>query len=115
MNLKMLQLIFFKALGFEVEQLGHRKLGAYPDGILVARPPYDFSIIYDCKNVRGYFPIESDKRALREYVEKFKPRILNKHKHVKRVFSCFIAKSFVQKDGWSDRVKGAEDHTIFML
>jgi len=89
----------FRALGFEVKQLGHKKKGAHPDGLAIARPPYDFALIYDCKNIEAYYPTESDIRALREYVRKWKPRIQDRHSNVVRVFSCFVAKSFKTKRG----------------
>lgn len=89
----------FRALGFDIEQLGHKKKGACPDGLAIARLPYNFALIYDCKNIEEYYPTESDKRALRSYVEEWKPRIQDRYKNVNRVISCFIAKSFKDRKG----------------
>ena len=36
-----------RALGFTVDQMGHKKEGEFPDGIAYST---DYSIVYDCKN-----------------------------------------------------------------
>jgi len=84
----------FTALGFEVEQMGHKKYGTYPDGKLVTPSPYDFALIYDCKNTKNFYPTEDDKRALKNYIDKFNADIKAEYGHIKTVYSCFVAKSF---------------------
>lgn len=84
----------FTALGFEVEQMGHKKYGTYPDGKLVSPTPYDFALVYDCKNTKNFYPTEDNKRALKNYTDKFNADIKAEYGHVKTVYSCFVAKSF---------------------
>jgi len=74
------------SLGFEVEQLGHKVIGEYPDGEATLD---DVVIVYDCKNISEYNPSAEDKRKLNGYVQDAKL----KHKD-KIVYGMFIAKSF---------------------
>jgi len=62
----------FNTLGFEVEQMGHKKEGEYPDGIIYSK---DCAIVYDCKNRSNYFLDAKDKRAMIRYVQYAKRRI----------------------------------------
>lgn len=87
------------ALGFEVEQLGHRKEGEYPDGIAYSK---DFAIIYDCKNRSDYFPNANDKRAMTKYVNYEKRRIQELKENIKRVHFAFIAHSYDNVESISD-------------
>jgi len=63
----------FKALGFEVKQMGYRKYGEYPDGIILYSS--DFSIVYDCKNCSNYFLDANDKRAMIKYIQDAKEEL----------------------------------------
>jgi len=87
----------FRAIGFSVEQMGHRVHGNNPDGILVTSLPYDFAIIYDCKNSREYYPNQDDKRALEDYLTRHKVEVKAKCGYITNVYSCFVAKSFDSK------------------
>ena len=80
----------FRALGFEVEQLGYKKEGEYPDGIAYAK---DFAIIYDCKNRSNYFLTASDKRAIITYIQDAKRRI-KEQRGIERVYFAIIAHSY---------------------
>jgi len=80
----------FKALGFEVEQLGHKKEGEYPDGIAYSK---DFAIVYDCKNKSNYFPIANDRRAMTQYVRHEKRRI-EERIGIEKVYFALIAHSY---------------------
>jgi hypothetical protein len=84
----------FKALGFEVEQMGYRKEGEYPDGIITYSP--DFSIVYDCKNCSNYFLDARDKRAMIKYIQDAKRRIKEKLK-IEKVYFAIIAHSYDQR------------------
>jgi len=84
----------FRAIDFSVEQMGHKLHGNNPDGILLPPPPYDFAIIYDCKNSWEYYPNEDDKRALEDYLTKQKVEVKARYRHITDVYSCFVAKSF---------------------
>jgi hypothetical protein len=88
----------FTALGFEVEQLGHRKEGEYPDGIAYTK---DFAIIYDCKNRTNYFLNASDKRAIIKYVQYAKPRIEERRK-IEKIYFAIIAHSYDKVENISD-------------
>jgi len=74
------------SLGFEVEQLGHKVIGEYPDGEATLD---DIVIVYDCKNVSEYNPSAEDKRKLNEYIADAKLKYKDKD-----VYGMFIAKSF---------------------
>jgi len=80
----------FTALGFEVEQLGHKKEGEYADGIAYSK---DFAIIYDCKNRINYFLNASDKRAIIKYVQYAKRRI-EKRRKIEKIYFAIIAHSY---------------------
>ena len=82
----------FNALGFEVEQMGHKREGEYPDGIIYSR---DFAIVYDCKNRSNYFLDAKDKRAMMRYVQYAKRRI-REQKRIERVYFAFIAHSYTK-------------------
>jgi hypothetical protein len=75
-----------KALGFEVEQMGHRREGEYPDGIIYSR---DFAIVFDCKNRSNYFLDAKDKRAMIRYVQYAKRRI-REQKRIEKVYLTFF-------------------------
>jgi len=78
------------AIGFEVEQRGHRVPGEYPDGIAFVE---GYGLVYDCKNSTDYRPTTDDKRAIRKYLEDEKKAYENK-----TLFPVFIAKSFRSYD-----------------
>jgi hypothetical protein len=78
------------AIGFEVEQRGHRVPGEYPDGIAFVE---GYGLVYDCKNSTDYRPTTDDKRAIRKYLEDEK-----KAYESKTLFPVFIAKSFRSYD-----------------
>jgi len=80
----------FKALGFEAEQLGHKKKGEYPDGIAYSK---DFAIIYECKNRFDYFLSADDARAITKYVQDAKRRI-EERRGIKKVYFALIAHSY---------------------
>lgn len=88
----------FTALGFDVEQLGHKKEGEYPDGIAYTK---DFAIIYDCKNRTNYFLNASDKRAIIKYVQYAKPRIEERRK-IEKIYFAIIAHSYDKVENISD-------------
>ncbi|AWR96154.1 hypothetical protein DFR86_00400 [Acidianus sulfidivorans JP7] len=94
----------FKALGFEVEQLGHKIKGEYPDGIVYWG---DYAIIYDCKNRENYYLNADDKRALKEYVENYKKK-LQQSKNI-RIFFAIIAHSF---ENFDDKIAEIERETL---
>lgn len=66
----------FRLLGFEVEELGHRRPGErVPDGI--ARHG-NFSVVFDCKATSGAYKLSaSDERAAKEYVRRYKKRYVS--------------------------------------
>jgi len=80
----------FNTLGFEVEQLGHKIIGEYADGIAYSK---DFAIIYDCKNRYNYFLDANDKRAITKYVQHAKRRIGEQRK-IEKVYFALIAHSY---------------------
>jgi len=88
----------FSALGFDVEQLGHKKEGEYADGIAYSK---DFAIIYDCKNRTNYFLNANDKRAIIKYVQRAKKRI-EERKKIERVYFAIIAHSYDQVENMGD-------------
>lgn len=88
----------FTALGFEVEQLGHRQEGEYPDGIAYSK---NFAIIYDCKNRNNYFLNAEDKRAITRYVQHTKRRIEERRK-IEKVHFALIAHSYNKVENISD-------------
>jgi len=77
----------FKALNFEVSQLGHKAVGEYPDGEI--KLDEDIILVYDCKNSFDFDPSAEDKRKLNQYIEDAK----NKYKN-KEIYGIFVAKSF---------------------
>lgn len=79
----------FNSLGFEVEQMGYKREGEYPDGIIYSK---DFAVVYDCKNRSNYFLDAKDKRAMIRYVQYAKRRI-EEQKGIERVYFAFIAHS----------------------
>ena len=88
----------FNALGFEVEQMGYKKEGEYPDGIIYSEY---FAIVYDCKNRSNYFPDAKDKRAMIKYVQHAKRRI-KEQRGIDRVYFAFIAHSYGKVENISD-------------
>ena len=80
----------FNALGFEVEQMGYKREGEYPDGIFYSR---DFAVVYDCKNRSNYFLDAKDKRAMIRYVQYAKRRI-REQKRIEKVYFAFTAHSY---------------------
>jgi hypothetical protein len=88
----------FEALGFEVEQLGHKQEGEYPDGIAYSK---DFAIIYDCKNRTNYFLNANDKRAIIKYVQHAKRRI-EERKKIGKIHFALIAHSYDKVENMSD-------------
>lgn len=88
----------FNALGFEVEQMGHKKEGEYPDGIIYSK---DFAIVYDCKNRSNYFLDVKDKRAMVKYVQYAKRRI-EEQRGIDKVYFAFIAHSYDRVENISD-------------
>ena len=83
----------FRALGFEVDQLGYRREGEYPDGIAYSK---DFSIVYDCKNSSAYFLDAKDRRAITKYIQDAKRRIKEKLQ-IERVYFAIVAHSYDQR------------------
>jgi hypothetical protein len=88
----------FNALGFEVEQMGYKKEGEYPDGIIYSR---DFAIVYDCKNRSNYFLDAKDKRAMIKYVQYAKRRI-EEQRGINKIYFAFIAHSYERVENISD-------------
>jgi len=78
------------AIGFGVEQKGHKIIGKYPDGVACFN---DFAMVYDCKNRTNYYPNTSDFRAINEYYNNEKRVDIAK----RQLFKVFIAKSFDNK------------------
>ena len=74
------------ALGFKVTQKGHKKEGAYADGVAIHE---DTGIVYDCKNSQNYAPTEDDIRALKQYTSE--EMTLNSGKALN---GAFIARDF---------------------
>ncbi|MEM2931032.1 MAG: hypothetical protein QW797_09280 [Thermoproteota archaeon] len=93
----------FNALGFEVEQIGYRREGEYPDGILYSK---DFAIVYDCKNRSNYFIDARDKRAMIKYVQYAKRRI-EEQRGITRVYFALVAHSYGNVEGVGDIEKEA--------
>ncbi|RSN74562.1 hypothetical protein D6D85_07870 [Candidatus Methanodesulfokora washburnensis] len=87
-----------KALGFEVEQLGHRKEGEYPDGIAYAK---DFAIIYDCKNSFNYSLKANDRRAIIKYIQDAKKKI-KEQRGIEKSYFAIIAHSYSEVKNISD-------------
>jgi hypothetical protein len=94
----------FTALGFKVEQQGHKKEGEYPDGIAYSK---HFAIIYDCKNRPNYFLSANDKRAMVKYVSNAKRRI-EEQKEVEKVHFAFVAHYYSNVEGISDIEKDTQ-------
>jgi hypothetical protein len=88
----------FTALGFEVEQLGHKQEGEYPDGIAYSK---NFAIIFDCKNRNDYFLNSEDKRAIIRYVQHEKRRI-EERRNIEKVYFAIIAQSYSKVENMSD-------------
>lgn len=103
----------FRALGFEVNQMGHKRVGSYPDGTLVP-PTADFAIVYDCKNTDNYYPTAEHQRALAEYLEKEGKR-LQEQKRVRSVYSMFIARSFAQAELKGAHIFISADDLLYAL
>ena len=82
----------FNTFEFEVEQMGHKREGEYPDGIIYSR---DFAIVYDCKNRSNYFLDAKDKRAMIRYVQYAKRRI-REQKRIEKIYFAFIAHSHTE-------------------
>lgn len=75
------------ALGFSVNQKGHKVKGEYPDGTASI---HNYVIVYDCKNVsQDYYSTAGDIRAIKKYSEDEK-KILSAEK----IYPAFIARSF---------------------
>lgn len=88
----------FTALGFDVEQLGHKQEGEYPDGIAYSK---NFAIIFDCKNRNNYFLNAEDKRAITRYVQHEKRRI-EERRNIEKVYFAIIAHSYSKVENVSD-------------
>ena len=88
----------FNALGFEVEQMGHKREGEYPDGIIYSR---DFVVVYDCKNRSNYFLDAKDKRAMIRYV-KYSKRRIKEQRDIDKVYFAFVAHSYGNVKNISD-------------
>lgn len=88
----------FTALGFEVEQLGYKRRGEYPDGIIYST---DFAIIYDCKNRPSYVLSAKDKRAMVEYVKDARRRI-EEQRRISKVYFAFIVHSYEKIENVSE-------------
>lgn len=80
----------FNALGFEVEQMGHKKEGEYPDAIVYSE---DFAFIHDCKNRSNYFLDARDKRATIKYFQDAKRRV-KERKGIEKMYFAFSAHSY---------------------
>ena len=90
----------FNALGFHVVQLGHRKNGKFPDGIVIYIADdikYSFAIVYDCKNSNKYYLPTDDKRAMKEYIQDVEKK-LKEQEHIQKVYFAFIAHSYNEID-----------------
>jgi len=83
--------VLLNALGFKVDQKGHKIPGEYPDGIFSFD---DYAIVYDCKNTHNFTPNAEHKRAIEKY-EKDERKIRSE----KNIYCAFIAKSFKEKSG----------------
>lgn len=103
----------FRALGFEVNQMGHKRPGSYPDGTLVL-PAADFAIVYDCKNTDNYYPTAEHQRALAEYLEKEGKR-LQEQKRVRLAYSLFVARSFAQAELEGAHIFISADDLLYAL
>lgn len=101
----------FKALGFEVEQMGYRKKGEHPDGIIYSS---DFAVVYDCKNIKGYFPDKDDKRAMTSYFQMNKKRIKEKQK-IDKVYFAFIAHSYRENIDINDVEKETSTKGLLLM
>jgi len=88
----------FKALGFDVEQMGYKKGGECADGIAYSK---DFAIIYDCKMSDNYFLNTDDKRAMKNYIQMEKKRIEGQ-KDIRNVHFAFVARSYANVENLSD-------------
>ncbi len=73
-------------LGFNITQMGHQLIGAYPDGRAVLD---DFILVYDCKNSMNYYPLQDDVLSMNSYTKNEKN--INPDS---QIFAVFIAKSF---------------------
>ncbi|HUU87961.1 MAG TPA: hypothetical protein VMX17_09420 [Candidatus Glassbacteria bacterium] len=83
--------VLLNALGFKVNQKGHKIPGEYPDGIFSFD---DHAIVYDCKNTRNFTPRADNERAIRKY--------LNDEKKIRsesNILCAFVAKSFRGESG----------------
>jgi len=88
----------FSALGFETEQMGHKKEGEYPDGVIYSK---DFAITYDCKNRFNYFLDAKDKRAMINYVQYAKRRI-EEQRGIGKIYFAFVAHSYDKIENMND-------------
>jgi len=81
----------FRAIGYKVDQRGHRTPGRDADGIAQSGSLY--AIVYDAKNCYGYQLPTSDQRAMIDYVkdalESFRAREVNI-----TVYFAFVARGF---------------------
>ncbi len=82
----------FNALGFEVEQMGYKREGECPDGIIYGK---DFAIVYDCKNRTDYLLDAPDKRAMIRYVQVAKRRV-REREAIEKVYFAYVAHSYHQ-------------------
>ena len=85
-----------RALGFQIEQMGHTRQGAFPDGI-IKTPNLNLAFIYDCKCSNNYYPIADDSRAMDSYMNQEGARLKERNPNLK-VYPCFIARSFANKE-----------------
>ncbi len=83
----------FRFAGLSVLQLGHKKQGKRePDGI--ARYPSNpsFVVMFDSKVSKKGYSIRTDERALREYVEKWDPRL--RDQNFEKLYLAIVSSSF---------------------
>ncbi|MEO0131426.1 MAG: hypothetical protein ABIK73_00580 [candidate division WOR-3 bacterium] len=82
----------FRALGLEGEQMGHKKEGTYPDGVVwypESTAGKQFGFVYDCKNSVNYVPTADHLRAIEDYYQ----REQNAYS-VPLNYKVFVAKGF---------------------
>lgn len=83
--------VLFSALGFRVNQKGHKIPGEYPDGI--ASFDNDYAIVYDCKNTQNFIPSAEDERAIKKYLKDEE-----KIRSERNIYCTFVTKSFKIKN-----------------
>jgi DEAD/DEAH box helicase domain-containing protein len=103
----------FRAIGFEVEQMGHKRPGAYPDGVLKA-PNLNFAFVYDCKNSSNYFPIAGHGEAMAGYINREGGRLREGRPDL-NVYQYFIAKSFTHPPTPNDEPGLTAENLLYIL